>query len=108
MLRVLHRAGFDFSAIDLLPLRPLRITFHGFTQELIRVWQPRPWRFSHAGTSVGDPLSRLAKGGAFDFFPQISTILSNPSPPANPFPRPTCTPLCPITHAHSNSNIVIL
>ena len=25
-------------------------------------------------------------------FPQISTILSNPAPPANPFPRPTCTP----------------
>ena len=25
-------------------------------------------------------------------FPQISTILSNPTPPANPFPPPTCTP----------------
>src|SRR6266851_4518198 len=41
-------------------------------------------------------------------FPHFSTILSNPTPPANPFPPPTCTPLCQIAHAHSNNNIVIL
>src|SRR5258708_38583300 len=41
-------------------------------------------------------------------FPQISTILSNATPPANPFPRPTCIPLCQPCHAHSNNNIVIL
>ena len=41
-------------------------------------------------------------------FPHISTILSNPTPPANPFPPPTCTPLCQPCHAHSNNDIVIL
>jgi len=35
-------------------------------------------------------------------FPQVSTIISNPTPPANPFPRPTCTPPSQIAHVHSS------
>src|SRR5260370_14462504 len=33
-------------------------------------------------------ISYVCRDGVFDF-PQISTILSNPTPPANPFPWPT-------------------
>src|SRR5207248_4895428 len=43
----------------------------------------------------------------FDF-PQISTILSNRTTLANPFPLPTCAPLCQPSHAHSNHQQVIL
>src|SRR6266851_1649021 len=48
--------------------------------------------------------SPFAKGGPLSF-PQISTILSNPTPPANPFPPPTCTPLCqPWLVGHAKSS----
>jgi len=40
--------------------------------------------------------------GAAPIFPQISTILSNPTPPANPLAPPTCTPLCQPSLLHSS------
>ncbi len=65
----------------------------------ILTWNPIPPRgSSHCAlrTEVRTPVITLSTVNLLRPlpFPQISTTLSNPAPPANPFPPSTCTPLC--------------
>ena len=70
-------------------------TPRGTTQQA----EKRSYKISDSGIDRRVPRVPVLHLGLLTF-PRIPTAHSHPNPPANPIPRPTCTPLCQIAHSH--------